>query len=34
LRCRDSLLKFLRQDLMEQSTFKDTLTQLKRALDN
>jgi type III secretion protein N (ATPase) len=34
LRCRDALQKFLRQDLMEQSTVKETLTQLKRALDH
>jgi type III secretion protein N (ATPase) len=34
LRCREPLLKFLRQDLMEHTSFKDTLTQLKRALDN
>jgi type III secretion protein N (ATPase) len=34
LRCREALLQFLQQDLMEQSTFRDTLTRLKRALDH
>jgi type III secretion protein N (ATPase) len=34
LRCREALIEFLRQDLMEQSTFKETLTRLRRALDH
>jgi ATP synthase in type III secretion protein N len=34
LRCREPLLKFLQQDLAEQSAWADTLHQLRRVLDN
>jgi type III secretion protein N (ATPase) len=34
LRCREPLLKFLQQDLLEQSPLADTVLQLRRAMDN
>jgi type III secretion protein N (ATPase) len=34
LRCRESLLRFLRQDLFEESQLGDTILQLQRSMDN
>ena len=34
LRCREPLLRFLRQDLLEQTQWNDTVSQLREALDH